>query len=177
MGYSSILDPEFLSIVNVISVISNIIAIIVGILIAKGKGRSAAWGWLAFLLGWIGVIIIACQSNLNKNDTITYSNNVSTSGYSLNPYVNAKKSEPEIRWTCPYCNASNNGKATRCINCGKDKIEGWKCSSCHTINDKSKSFCSNCGKEQPTSWICNNCNIKNEPADKFCSNCGNKKPE
>ncbi|MBO5907853.1 MAG: hypothetical protein J6Q85_06865 [Clostridia bacterium] len=53
---------------SVFGVIASIIAIILCAVIADKKGRSVG-GWIfgALCLGWIGVIILCCLSDLNTN--------------------------------------------------------------------------------------------------------------
>ena len=38
-----------------------VVPLIVGTVIGNSKGHTAAGFWLAFFLGWIGVIIVACM--------------------------------------------------------------------------------------------------------------------
>ena len=140
--YSIFTSKEYL----IISVISSILAIVVAIVVAKSKGRSAGWGWLAFLLGWIGVIIVAC---LSKEETPTATKTIPTSSnYSLLHYTGAKAGSP---WECKFCGNTNTEAATTCLKCNKSKYEKapekWTC-SCGQENNPKANMCINCGKEK-----------------------------
>ena len=39
-------------------------AVIAALMLGKRKGRSDGWAW-GFVLGWLGVIIVACMSDKN----------------------------------------------------------------------------------------------------------------
>lgn len=49
--------------------IINLICAVISAVIASSKGRSAVgWFFAGFFISWIGIIIIACLSNLNEED-------------------------------------------------------------------------------------------------------------
>ena len=170
MGYDySYIDAlgalaDYYIIASIFSLISTIAAIIVATIIAKKKGRSGGWGWLALLIGWIAVIIVACLPSENKSTSTTYG-------------LNYKPTTTQTRWTCLYCNESNHPNATACTTCGKEKVVGWKCTNCNSVNTAKSLFCSNCGNSKQNKWKCKECNILNDPNNSYCNNCGSKKPE
>jgi hypothetical protein len=49
----------------VMSIVFWIGAIIVAHVLGSKKGRTSSWLW-GFFLGWIGVIVVACQSEQTK---------------------------------------------------------------------------------------------------------------
>lgn len=111
-------------IVAIFSLISSIAAIIVTSAIAKKKGRSGGWGWLAVAIGWIAVIIVACLPSENNNTTNT-----------TNTYSNTT-----------YSNTSFNNECNNCVNETQNK---WMCKECNFVNDPNYNYCSNCGSKKP----------------------------
>ena len=109
---------------SIFSILSTIAAIIVATIIAKKKGRSGGWGWLALLIGWIAVIIVACLPSENNNTTNT-----------TNTYSNTT-----------YSNTSFNNEFNNCVNETQNK---WKCKECSFVNDANYNYCSNCGSKKP----------------------------
>ena len=129
---------------SIFSILSTIAAIIVATIIAKKKGRSGGWGWLALLIGWIAVIIVACLPSENKANT--YNTNSYTNSYSNTPYGNTNYG---ASWTCSNCNSVNDSTSLFCSNCGNAKQNKWKCKECNILNDPNNNYCSNCGSKKP----------------------------
>ena len=125
-GYGDALGAlaDYYIIASIFSLISTIAAIIVATIIAKKKGRSGGWGWLALLIGWIAVIIVACLPSENNNTTNT-----------TNTYSNTT-----------YSNTSFNNECNNCVNETQNK---WKCKECNILNDPNNNYCSNCGSKKP----------------------------
>ena len=93
----------------ILSIISGIIATIVCAVLADRKGRSVG-GWIVggLLLGWVGVIILACLSNQSIHPNST---KVVEKHYYHNQSMNEEnteqisvKSSPTHRWRCHNCN-------------------------------------------------------------------------
>ena len=109
---------------SIFSILSTIAANKVAPIIAKKKGRSWGWGWLAVDIGWIAVIIVACLPSENNNTTNT-----------TNTYSNTT-----------YSNTSFNNECNNCVNETQNK---WKCKECNFLNDPNYNYCSNCGSKKP----------------------------
>lgn len=101
-------------------IISIAIAIVCGIIskkINESKGRYGGFAW-GFFLGAIGIIIVACRSDLN-NTNIAYTTN-SEYDNKLKSLANEKDENSMLRdggWRCNKCSAVNPKYASSC-KCG-----------------------------------------------------------
>ena len=147
-------SEEFLG----LSIISNIIAIVVSIVIAKNKNRSAGWGWLGFLLGWIGVIIVACLEEETDYKEMYYQQITKGPSKLINSArANARSTSntnTESTWTCEFCGHTNSNLLSTCQSCYKSKTANptiqdykWTC-SCGQVNNPNATMCIECGKEK-----------------------------
>ncbi len=139
------------TVIGIIGVISFIIAVIICAVLADRKGRSVG-GWIfgGLCLGWIGVIILCCLSDLKCNNRMyqsTSSNKVSGSNTrKVGIHVCKKCGETIDTVQCPWCGAFGD----------REKIVAEKTQECweavkkinkeKEVMPSSKRRCENCGE-------------------------------
>lgn len=122
--------------------------------IMKGKGyeNTGLWFICGFLLGIIGVIIAACQTNLNY---VNYQNHSGNSGNTTQPPINAGSKSTIV---CKSCGATNSSSSYHCQSCGAKlskaviaqttgKEGQWRC-KCGAMNYPYETSCHRCGKSK-----------------------------
>lgn len=125
--------------------------------IMKGKGyeNTGSWFICGFLLGIIGVIIAACQTNLNY---VNYQNHSGNSGNTTQPPINAGSKSTTV---CKSCGATNSSSSYHCQSCGAKlskaviaqttgKEGQWRC-KCGAMNYPYETSCHRCGEKKPFS--------------------------
>ena len=145
-------------------IISIVLCFVAGS-IAKKKGRSyAAYWFLTFFLGIIGLIIAACVSDESR-----------------------PQNAPVAIWFCKKCSRSNPVGSSFCSNCGTPRNDFWKCANCGESNESINQFCRSCGKKkdfkpQPVTpknvetWKCPDCGYDNNINSTMCIECGKERP-
>lgn len=114
-----------------------IVCAVLGGMIGSSKGRGGAGVALGFLLGPIGVIIVAVMS---PNKVKVEQKAVSEGGMRK----------------CPFCAELVKAEALICKHCGKNlpQIEktaetiqegGWSCKKCTKLNESKYMVCQSCG--------------------------------
>lgn len=117
--------------------------ITVAIMKGKGHENAKAWFWCGFFLGLIGLIIAACQTNLNYVNSQKFTNN------SVNPSARNTK-------TCTSCGAVNSIDSEHCVQCGyklhtvRRNTSSWVC-NCGARNTLEEQRCHRCGKPRTDS--------------------------
>ncbi len=156
-SYSSGSSDDWIIYVIVGGLIWGLIWGLVTRAIMKGKGHDSTVGWFfcGFFLGLIGVIIAACQTNLNY---INMNRNNYGGGYGSAP---TPPSNYGSRSTvvCKSCGATNSSTSYHCQSCGAKlspaisaqdtgKKGQWKC-ECGALNYPYETSCHRCGKQKP----------------------------
>ena len=93
--------------------------------LAGRKGYSAGlWGFLAFLIGIIALIIVAClEDRAFRHDERVMMNSV---------------------WICRNCGKTNRRGSKVCSDCGTPE-KFWTCPVCGILNNYGETVCKNCG--------------------------------
>lgn len=156
-GYSSYSSggDDWIPYVIIGYAIGCIIAGLITVAIMKGKGHENAgvWFWCGFFLGLIGIIIAACQTNLNYVNLQNRSNNSRNTGASDSNY----SSRSTI--VCKSCGATNSSSSYHCQSCGAKlskaviaqttgKEGQWRC-KCGAQNYSYETSCHRCGEKKP----------------------------
>lgn len=87
--------------------------------INENKGYYGGFWW-GFLLGWIGIIVVACKSD-NTRKNYYYENEADRA---LSAYAAEKTNQNLMMqggWRCPECGRTNASYVTTCI-CGIPKV-------------------------------------------------------
>lgn len=168
-------------------------AVCVAIMNGKGHTNNTGWFFCGFFLGIIGIIIAACQTNLN------YINAQQRTNYSgnSNQYSDGYSSRGTV--VCKSCGATNSSSTFHCQSCGAklspavsaqstDKEGSWKC-LCGAKNFAYEKTCHRCGASKqdvlnsgksPNSidnyWTCG-CGTMNFITRNFCRKCGQPNPK
>lgn len=147
---------KYMAVLNVISSISTIVAMIVGGIVASKKGRNVGgWVALSFLFSWIAVIIVACLEPLY----------VPKSGPAPT-YKCVRCGKDIMAVNCPYCGyvhtdneipfyfkkfyyANMNSFNANAFQNAQRNSGKWYC-ECGALNSESNQECSACFRKKPT---------------------------
>lgn len=159
--------------------------------IAEAKGHdSSTWGFLCFLTGFCGCILVAAlPDNVQSAREQLLVNTEQQIAHTLNALLTTKKNQPKTA-------SSNSSTAANKPNCDSNttpvKAETsapikpsprpfipvkenstWVCPNCKTTNPENAMFCVNCGEidSRIETWTCRRCGEMNPWTFTSCANC------
>lgn len=117
--------------------------------INRRKGYDGGFWW-GFLLGNIGIIIVACRARVEPEYS---SSSQSDSHQSPQSTLVPTASEKPV-WICVKCGKENGLLSKFCAECEERRHYKWICANCGKENAPEIKFCSECGNEYTDEQEC-----------------------
>ena len=104
--------------------------------------------WFGFFFDIVGVIIVACLSDVKRENQIR--NDIRE----LKEESQRRSSVVYESWFCPNCGTKNPGDSKFCKECGEKSFiyqNEWTCKKCGHKNPLNAKFCGGCGSKREVS--------------------------